>query len=692
MSGVPFLPIGLGLLLELILLCVVFAQVLISWKLDAFFKRVDNHGYLPKSEIMTMQIMLASAFVDVMYYALYPDTTFRIAPLVRFGLGTTIPWIHNILSSFLRVIGAIWKVGFMLACTILVFAWIGAMLFADLDMKDRYGEPVNLGFESFSASVYTMFVTMTTSNMPDVMIASYLYNPFFLFYWIPFLTIAVLFFAQVILASVYSEYREQVTHFMKIGHKNRNKGISDTFELLKESSRCHKSGQDRHVVAYPTFEQLTEVLWQISTPRVLVPKDAVSIIYQALDDDGNNLITKDEFFDMCDLMHMQFLIHPRDSSIRSWLGNGKMYEYLKSLMDNGKTKIDMGYQSSYPGSVLDKFIGSVLTMNVTWIVFESVLELNRIKLWWLTPMMLECVDLFFTFIYLLEVMMKLSWYSWTEYSSMPDNKFDFTTTMVLTMSGILYVTKALQCRAAIRYLNMLRLVRLLKGLAQIPIFSTTCKIIERMFSTCADVLAMNFLVIYLWSSFGVLIFGGRLYSSNPVFEGNAQPYFDSHYSVYNFNDMILAMVSCFFAMLGTWNDTFVTVCMALHERGTVMWYLAGTFWFAFYVASPLIAFNVFTAFSIDVYQHLADKSEKDTDPAALAEGLLNEVQRNIAAVREEYATSEPAFCLHARETPDLARALFFRELFDDDDSDDKQSRDDDMENEEQVLGPTQHFC
>jgi len=38
MSGVPFLPVGLGLLLEWTLLCVVLAQVLISVKLNAFFK------------------------------------------------------------------------------------------------------------------------------------------------------------------------------------------------------------------------------------------------------------------------------------------------------------------------------------------------------------------------------------------------------------------------------------------------------------------------------------------------------------------------------------------------------------------------------------------------------------------------------------------------------------------------------
>jgi len=623
--------------------------------------------------MITIYLMLASAFADVIYYSFNPEATFRIAPLVRFGLGTSIPWIHNILFSFLQVIAAIWKVGFMLACTILVFAWMGAMLFDGVDITDRYGLAVNTGFETFPSAVYTMFVTMTTANVPDVMIVSYLHNPLVLLFWMPFLMIAVLFFAQVILASVYSEYREQVTQFMKIGHKNRNKGISATFELLKESHKCVKSGQERHVVAYPAFEQLVDVLWSIVSSRVLAPKDAVSIIFHALDDDGNNLITKDEFFDMCDLMHMEFLIHERDSPVRRMLNGSAGEEFLKSIIDNGQSELDMGYLTTYPGSWLDRFMTSVLTANVAWIVLESIFELNHFAV--AASPWLEVVDLFFTFIYLVEVALKLSWWSWSEYWCMQDNRFDFTTTMILASSGFLYVCKAMANKSVLRFLNMLRLVRLIKGLAAIPTFSSTCKIIDRMVSTCADVFSMNFLVIYLWSSFGVLLFGGRLYESNPAFEYQALEYFASHYTVYNFNDMILAMVSCFFAMIGTWNDPFATVCMALYESGTPMWFCAGSFWFAFYVASPLIAFNVFTAFSIDVYQHLNEKDR--ADPTA---GLLNEVKRNIAHVKDEYARSDPPKCLHARETPDLSRALVFRRLFDDEeDEDDKASHDDDCD-------------
>jgi len=659
MSGVPFLPVGVGLLIEWMLLGVVLMQVLITVKLHYFFRGAGGSGYHPDSMMLGSYVMMSLAFADVLYYSIHPDATWRIAPLVRFGLGTSIPWIHNVVVSFVRVIHAIWKVGVMLLGTIVIFAWLAMMLFDGLTQEDRYGLPLNQGFESFPNALYTMFVTMTTANLPDALVATYLHNSLYLLFWMPFLLLAVLFFSQIILASVYGEYQEQVSDYMKNGLRNRKKGIAATFHILKQNQTCLKTGEEQEVVRFPTFEQLVDVLWTFSRPEEIAQKGAVRIAFDAMDDNSDDVITTDEFSDMCDLMQMKFTMHERDSPIRRWLVDQELSSYALWLVDNGAEGPDLGYATSYPGSLLDSIMSCVLAANLVWIVLQSTFDINHIP---------ECswflyVDLLFTNFYVIEVTLKLCWWSWREYWFVKDNRFDFVTTLILAVSVLLFITEIVD-QQVIRYLNLLRMVRLLKGLALVPMFSRTCVVFGRMIDTCMDVLAMNFLVIYLWSSIGLTFFGGQLYESNPKFANQDLDYFNSHYQVYNFNDMLAALISCFFVMITSWIDPIAVVCMQLHERGTIMWFVSGGFWYFFYVASPLIAFNVFTAFSIDVYLKLEAHAQADSEEGGT--GSLAEVRKNLHKVKEEYAQHTPAVVIHVEATKALATAMVFRELFDGD--------------------------
>merc|ERR1719222_935141 len=100
---------------------------------------------------------------------------------------------------------------------------------------------VNQGFESFGNSLYTAFVTMTTANLPDVMVPTYLHNPIiFWIWWLPFFLLAVCVFTQVILASVYSTYQDETTGTVKAGYKARAQGITATFNIIKDPVKVSK--------------------------------------------------------------------------------------------------------------------------------------------------------------------------------------------------------------------------------------------------------------------------------------------------------------------------------------------------------------------------------------------------------------------------------------------------------------------
>merc|ERR1719436_2235595 len=134
------------------------------------------------------------------------------------------------------------------------------MIFDDRDGKDSNGLPINQGFENFGNSVYTMFVTMTTAILPDVMVPSYESNRWFALFWLPFFLLAVCVFTQVILATVYNEYTDEVTEQQRQRHMRRKKGIRAAFEFLKGDLKREKGGKEQDVVHYSTFVELVEAI------------------------------------------------------------------------------------------------------------------------------------------------------------------------------------------------------------------------------------------------------------------------------------------------------------------------------------------------------------------------------------------------------------------------------------------------
>merc|ERR1711957_86339 len=98
-------------------------------------------------------------------------------------------------------------------------------------------------------------------------------------------------------------------------------------------------------------------------------------------------------------------------------------------------------------------------------------------------------------------------------------------------------------------------------------------------------------------------FGGQLYEGNPKFDiyianqpnGTTLDYFDSNFQIFNFNDMFLGVITLFLVMLTNWMDPMAVVTMALYPTWSAGWIFTGLFHIGFYLASPLLAFNVFTA-------------------------------------------------------------------------------------------------
>jgi len=275
------------------------------------------------------------------------------------------------------------------------------------------------------------------------------------------------------------------------------------------------------------------------------------------------------------------------------------------------------------------------------------------------------LDLLFSFVYLIEVVVKLCWWSWREYWRSADNKFDFMTTAILASAGIAFLFFNFS-NNLMRYFNLLRLLRLLKALKNVKMYEKTVLTIARMVSTCGDVLVMNLLMIYIWGAAGVQLFGGQLYKNNPVLKGageDVMQYFGDHLLVFNFDDMVMAMMTMFLVTITSWNDQIARVCIATYNSHSVGGFVSMAFWVSFYIASPLIAFNVFTAFSIDVYCHL--------ERVGAEENTKTTIEENLESLQAKMANE--GLCLAIEESAELAREKVYRAMFLDEDDDDDEN-------------------
>lgn len=298
-------------------------------------------------------------------------------------------------------------------------------------------------------------------------------------------------------------------------------------------------------------------------------------------------------------------------------------------------------------------MNAVIGLNVVWVFTESVVDLND----WEEGPCFQYADLFFSFVYVLEAVLKLCHWSWAEYWYHGDNRFDFVASMLLGFVGLLFFLLQQVSVSMLRRANLLRLLRVLKAMQHMKFYQRTCIIVKKLLTTCREVLLLNLLVVLLWASGGVQLFGGQLVESNPRLEGKDLGYFSSHYQVFNFNDVLMGMVTLFVWTLGDWNDDIALACLELADPWTTYKALIWTFLLSYYIASPLLAYNVLSAFAIDVYQKIDEEVQNQEEKGY----ELCEVERNLLLIQAEMAAN--GLVLHMKESADLAKLRIHTALF-----------------------------
>jgi hypothetical protein len=421
------------------------------------------------------------------------------------------------------------------------------------------------------------------------------------FFFVVFMSLTVMVFLNLVLAVVYNQYNDSQKENMKIFFKNRAANIGKAFKTIATRTRA----SSKPSVKKEDFALLIKALNRSPVVMYVGVADFEQC-WATVDDDGSNTLESEEFYELTDILQFSFVR----------VKTGGFYDSLGFLSGVLPTKEHL---ESFVAKRLDPIMNFILLINSVLVIVESLQDLGDFDTV-ATDTMWASVEFGFSFLYVFELLTRLTVIGWLEYWEENSNKFDFAVTVALFGVGVLWAIPFVYIPdEVLRYFTILRLLRLLRLLASLPQFSFICGCIWRMLMASKEAIGLLFGCMYLYAFAGVMLFGGLIYEGNEDLEGT--DYRDSGYEILCFNDMGLAMVSLYVNLITSFVPEF-------YEAGTAVFPIPGVaslYWVSFYIIGILMVFNVFASFIIDIFLALYEDQD-EPDIATREEGSVAQIE------------------------------------------------------------------
>lgn len=602
LSGVPYLPLGWGLVIELILLYFIGRKFVLERgvQVEYFEPMVPKQEYYKLSAIKFGLACLVFEFADVVVFAAFRPR-FRLAFLARTGYLFLLPSVTNLSTLVYSCLWEFFSIASFLIGTIFLFAWMAVMIFEDAEVGTK-------GFHTFSAALNSMFVAGVSDEFVAVFLESYTTHRWVGLLWLLFLVIAhVLLLSLVLdtLTAAYMTYSEAV-YEETIEHKV--KGILKAFRTLANATGTAAE------VSQEGFLEFVKEYSRSPKVRPMSPEKAV-IMFAAIDRDSSGRIDYQEFCGICRIIQYNFWCTRKESRLADWcpalcdsrcfrrfrvfvVGSGLGDRPSVSLLPGVRSGADQSpvYRSKKASpedmqtSGFERLMNYILVVNLTLVVLETAYDLNQLP----EPPAFELLELGFSFVYVGEVAIKLSVCSFSEYWSFTSNQFDFLSTWLLLSTSIIERLFSGNISTYANMLRLLRLLRVVKNLKNVESVQFMVKTISKLLLTAKDMVVLLGVVVFFFTMLSVQLVGGELYEGNSKLEGTE--YLESHWGVLNANDVPCAFGMWVVMLLCEYVPNFPDAVSKV--SGIPM---AWTIFPIFYVCGVSIVFELVKAFTIEVF-------------------------------------------------------------------------------------------
>ena len=215
--------------------------------------------------------------------------------------------VRTQLRLIARVAPDVLSVLALLGCVVLLYAWFATLIFQN---ETAEGREV---FPTYGASVWQLFILVTTSNFPDVMQRAYAKNRATFLFFALFLVLCLWFLLNVVLAVVSDGYTTSTAAEAALAAASKRRNLDDAYDILLSLERRDGRGVSRDAMAR-LFGELNATA---SVPHL--DGDAQALVFAVLDHDGSMAVDKAEFELLVDALKLRFVRvddRPDASSLR----------------------------------------------------------------------------------------------------------------------------------------------------------------------------------------------------------------------------------------------------------------------------------------------------------------------------------------------------------------------------------------
>ena len=516
--------------------------------------------------------------------------------------------MRGALTTLLRTLPSVLDSVVLITLLLVVYSTCGLLLF-------RNTEEGRLYFPNFAEAMVNMLVLLTTANYPDVMMPAYnAHRPSVLFF-ISFLLVGLFFCMNLVLASVYNNYKIQMTERAVVYHRKRRNGLSAAFRkldsnesgfvriascarLLGELSRPSISMFNWEMSRYTSTRKTQRMLqswWDKVVDERLTHMTGDTWGEQkekkvTMDRPVDDLIPLDAF---CDMM-ISVNHHHKQRNI------SKSKQYTTGVCFASRCSCCVRLHRAMNHYLWDWSIGLLVVINTLIIIIEADIDAQlpngSTDTTHHSLAVCELLNLMFGGIYVLELILKICVLGISKYWSRLQHRFDtFTTSLVVVGEIIQLVTKAHQVPISdvAQYILLLRLTRTLRLVVVVRRFNEIFGIFLDLLPAFSTLFGMMWTVFSIYASVGMVLFGGKITTNSTALIGS--DFAKEHYYSNNFNDFASSLVTLFeLLVVNNWHvlmEGFVLV-----TSGYYRWYFI-----SFWTIAVVVILNLVIAFVLEAF-------------------------------------------------------------------------------------------
>eukprot|EP01091_Cochliopodium_minus_P000666 TRINITY_DN10581_c0_g1_i1.p1 TRINITY_DN10581_c0_g1~~TRINITY_DN10581_c0_g1_i1.p1 ORF type:complete len:712 (-),score=134.23 TRINITY_DN10581_c0_g1_i1:49-2184(-) len=517
-SKLPKLNFMAGLGIELgIIICLWLISVL-----GPLFFIGLRDALLRPSWPLLITILCFVSVIDIIV-SFFVIRTLRLSQIIRpFLLLIISKSIRRTLISIIKSLPPIIEILLLLFVLIGFYSWFGLLIWLHLD-----GQAIYNNIPNALSSTQTL---LTTVNFPDVMIPFYNESWWSVVFFFTFMLIGFYFMLPLILAITYNNYKDSVKTEGKKLEKKKSESLEAAFKQLDVNSKGF--------ISYEVMKVLFIELRHYSKIKK-VSKRKSKYFLNVLDDDKDGKISLKDFMNLQEVLAVT--IYSK--------GRPFLHQKIKCFYT---TKLGRGFVSFITNRVFDYFCVALLIINLVFTAVETGIILAKIpKEKWIAY-----VELSFSTVYFVEMLLKIMAFGWFRYWRVLSNKFDGTLSIVnFAVEIIFFNPNGVRDYFVTRVLLLTRLLRLLSLLTHIPKFAVIFTIYGSLVGIFSRVIGVLVGIYYLFSFIGIEVFGGMLFIGHVDLNGSL--YATAQYFCYNFNDFPNAIAVMWnMQLINNWNIMF----------------------------------------------------------------------------------------------------------------------------------------